>query len=213
MPLDDMVIDKPLFEHRVNLAELNERGVQWTKLNSEIADSLLALVREQNFATKVDYDTGPNSKKYKNRFEVDWQGSMPPSSFRPLNDAIIDQILPPIVNLYGPTKTGEFSLFKCTKGYEMELHDHLAQRTIFDILIYLGDEITEEDGGCFNLAKVHRGEQGEVLHSRIISKHVPSHGDVAFIDGLSIRFQHGVEELLSDKDRFFLAKPIGSEEF
>jgi len=203
-----------VYDQALNLNAIFRQGIQWVRLEQAVADQALAEAAKVLFKPEPGADAGAHGKAYAHRHDALWPDRRIPDALTDLASRIVQPVQDVLQPMFGPLVVGHPSIYDCRCGYWMEWHDHLTQRSVVDLLLYLSDApITDRDGGALEVARCHRGNRGAILHRSVTAQHVPKHADLAVVDAQTPLFQHRVLPFASNKRRILFAIPLGAVDF
>lgn len=165
-----------------------------------MANLLLAQARRETFI-EIQPDTDEadelGDKYYEGRFMAA-RSLLKPNDLRPAYKMFSDQFNAwsnCVMKYYEVSETFNLSIYCSIEGYKMDIHTDVGDRSIFDVIVYLGNDFdTSEDGGVLEIFKVPIGGNEET-ESVLIEQIIPKHGTIVVLNNLNPTLFHRVTEV------------------
>ncbi|MEP8041724.1 hypothetical protein ABJY94_19020 [Vibrio parahaemolyticus] len=196
-----------------NVSELGEfdyekfclKGYSESRVSSEVADSLLSLVKSEHFLG-VEQSELDSYKGYSKRF-ISKHSMYRPTKIKESYTQLVRTLkesFKQLLEVYPNPKGDNLSVFFAPRGHYMDLHADCSDGSPIISMIYLSDdEFLDCDGGQVSLNTVLPNHaNGSMDKDACEAVFSPSHGLIVHINNSNIRFAHQVHEVLSDKFRY-----------
>lgn len=138
-----------------------------------------------------------------------------PDIYRKYNDGLIKHLGPILSHYRGGDDPGNITTcaFAGTQGFYIDQHIDVGDRSIFDVILYLGHDIQDEaDGGLVEFNRVVYNHEGKVESRALIDRIVPKHGMIIAFNNMNPTISHGVNELTkANAVRYTLISTMGAK--
>lgn len=209
-----------MLKDKFDINSIFDNGFQIARMNPDMADFYLRRVSRENYVD--DPFQNYEEKDYKekeifNRMFAKWSLEKKiPEIYKELGQSFCDTANP-LIRLYNngkPTTDMTLNLMKAKPGYRMGWHEDISDSAPFLGFLYLiPEDLTKEDGGQLEIARVTRNSEGDVVSRDVIASITPEHGMLILLENQTTRFQHRVAELNCEKERYLILTTLGGVDF
>lgn len=208
-----------MIQQLFDLNTIFDDGFQICQLPKELTDFYVRCVRRDTYVDDPfeGYENADYKEKYiRNRQFGQWSlEGAPPDIYQELADAF-QELAQPLMRLYQhgkDIKQNQITLMKAKHGYCMGWHEDISDNSTFIGFIYLvPDDLTFEDGGQLEIARVQRDEQGGVVSREVVACITPTNGMLILMENQTTRFQHRVLRHNTEKERYLITVNMGSND-
>lgn len=205
LPRIDAGLKSEVLQGHFDIKMFMEHGYATNTISKELADQLLASVKNEHFIS-VEQNTLDEYCDYSKRYISKHSMYKPTQIKYPFSKMLaeLNRFLKPLLERYPNPKGDNVSVFAASKGHFMDLHADCADGSPIICIIYLADEIfTPADGGQISSSRCFMNEDTNKLERQNLDAMVsPNHGIVAYVNNSSAKFGHEVHEILSEKYRY-----------
>lgn len=130
-------------------------------------------------------------KYYSNRY-IAARSLMQPTNLRSVYAEFMDAVFKwaePVLKNYAHGDRALVSAFCGVEGYEMALHTDVGDRSVFDVLLYVGNDLSESTGGALRVCRVDLNNPFDV-QSEHLADIYPRHGLIVVLNKLNPTIFH-----------------------
>lgn len=183
------------FTTPISVEDVFEKGYCTTQLSPSIANMLLKQLKRETFVEIQPDAEGldiSGEKYYKGRFMAA-RSLLRPNDLRPIYKLFSEEFnkwAHEIMKQYESAEKFNLAAYCGTENYEMEIHTDVGDRSIFDVIAFLGHDFeTENDGGVLEVYRMPIGVDYDTYRD-CIGKVIPKHGTVVVLNNLNPTLSH-----------------------
>lgn len=190
-----------MFKNKLDITKLFTDGYHETDVTKEMADKIYKQMQDEAWIEiKPEKSTDLDmSDKYYYKRHIAAQSILQP---RVLHDSYKEfftsfcEYVNPVLAQY---KNGDSSLVTAycgTDGYEMELHTDVSDRSVIDVILYIGGE-TQSTGGTGGTLEIYQGAIKSYSRGdkRLMHTVNTTHGKLIILNNMLPHVYHGVPRL------------------